>query len=245
MNTRTGERQRKEWIRRFLLLITFALVVAGTIALRPRWVVTWLSQRHPTVVFRHLTQAKVIAVTIDDGPDSSTTEELLAVLKAYGAKATFFTIGNHIAGNERILSLIQEEGHEIGNHTWNEEPSYKLAPEKLQDSLTKTAAALAPYNPGPWFRPGSGRVTEEMCRVSNTHTYRCVLGSIYPYDVEIPSARFATWFILANAEPGGIIILHDRGARGQRTTQVLRSILPVLKDRGYEFVTISQLLRTP
>jgi peptidoglycan/xylan/chitin deacetylase (PgdA/CDA1 family) len=71
--------------------------------------------------------------------------------------------------------------------------------------------------------------------------YRCVLGSVYPFDTVIPSSLFATNFILWNVKPGAIIILHDRGKRGKRTIQTLKRILPELNRRGYNVVTLTEL----
>jgi peptidoglycan/xylan/chitin deacetylase (PgdA/CDA1 family) len=72
--------------------------------------------------------------------------------------------------------------------------------------------------------------------------YRCALGSVYPYDATIGSARFSSWHILRNVRPGAIIVLHDGGLRGRRTAQVLRQVLPELRRRGYRVVTLSELV---
>jgi peptidoglycan/xylan/chitin deacetylase (PgdA/CDA1 family) len=71
--------------------------------------------------------------------------------------------------------------------------------------------------------------------------YRCALGSVYPYDATIPSAGFAAWHIRRNVSPGGIIVLHDGGARGMRTVRVLKDVLPWLRHQGYRVVTLSEL----
>jgi peptidoglycan/xylan/chitin deacetylase (PgdA/CDA1 family) len=71
--------------------------------------------------------------------------------------------------------------------------------------------------------------------------YRCALGSVYPYDVAIPSSRFSSAFLLAHARPGAIIVLHDRGARGRRAMDALHRALPALQRRGLRVVTLSEL----
>ena len=85
------------------------------------------------------------------------------------------------------------------------------------------------------FQPGHAR---HAGRVG----YRCALGSVYPFDPHIRSAGFARRFILWAAHPGGIIILHDRRARGERTASVLRAVLPELQRRGYRIGTLSELV---
>jgi peptidoglycan/xylan/chitin deacetylase (PgdA/CDA1 family) len=74
------------------------------------------------------------------------------------------------------------------------------------------------------------------------HGYRCALGSIYPYDAAIRSPAFSRRHILHNLRPGGIVVLHDGGARGRRTADVLRMLLPELHRRGYRVVTLSELV---
>jgi hypothetical protein len=71
--------------------------------------------------------------------------------------------------------------------------------------------------------------------------YRCALGSVYPYDATIPSTTFSIWHVLRNVRPGAILILHDGGTRGQRTAQVLRTVLPELRRRGLRVVSLSEL----
>lgn len=80
-----------------------------------------------------------------------------------------------------------------------------------------------------------------MIAIMARQSYRCALGSVYPYDATIPSVAWARWYILRNARPGSIIVLHDGGARGGRTLQVLRAILPELRRRGFRVVTLSEL----
>jgi peptidoglycan/xylan/chitin deacetylase (PgdA/CDA1 family) len=71
--------------------------------------------------------------------------------------------------------------------------------------------------------------------------YQCALGSLYPYDAEIPSSHFSSAFVLAHVRPGAIIVLHDGGARGRRTIAALRRLLPALRRRGLRVVTLSEL----
>ncbi len=70
----------------------------------------------------------------------------------------------------------------------------------------------------------------------------CALGSVHPFDPQIASARFSARYILSNVRPGSIIILHDYGARGERTLTALATILPELDRRGFRVVTLSELL---
>ena len=92
------------------------------------------------------------------------------------------------------------------------------------------------------MRPGSGWYSRAMIDIIHRHRYRCALGSIYPFDVALTWRRFAVSYILSNARPGAVVILHDGGRRGLRTAQVLGAVLPRLRARGYQVVTLSELV---
>jgi len=67
-------------------------------------------------------------------------------------------------------------------------------------------------------------------------------GSVYPYDAHIPSPAFASAYILSNSRAGAVVVLHEGGTRGPRTVRTLDWVLPVLKARGFRFVTLSDLV---
>jgi peptidoglycan/xylan/chitin deacetylase (PgdA/CDA1 family) len=80
-----------------------------------------------------------------------------------------------------------------------------------------------------------------MLTIARQRDYQAVLGSVYPFDPQIPSAWFSARHILWNVKPGAIIILHDHGRRGERTAEVLATVLPELQRRGFRVVTLSEL----
>lgn len=94
-----------------------------------------------------------------------------------------------------------------------------------------------------WFRPGSGKYDERMLATLQKYGYTCALGSVYPFDPQIPWSWFSTRFILGSAQAGSIIILHDWGAKGRRTAKTLSKVLPALRERGFRIVTLSELER--
>ncbi len=200
-----------------------------------------ISKSFPGAVYYIDTDEKFLALTIDDGPDSSTTPAILATLAKYDAKATFFLITSHIENNSKIVTEIVENGHEIGNHMTRDEPSYKLSRSDFLRKFNKADSVLSQYADVRWFRPGSGFYSKKMIEYINSRGYRCVLGSVYPVDTVIRSSSFASFYVSLNAKPGSIIILHDRGARGARTVETLQTILPILTKRVYRFVTLSDL----
>jgi peptidoglycan/xylan/chitin deacetylase (PgdA/CDA1 family) len=64
---------------------------------------------------------------------------------------------------------------------------------------------------------------------------------VYPLDPHVPSSAFASAYVLSNVHPGAVVVLHDRGARGRRTAETLRRVLPALRHRGYRVTTLSEL----
>jgi peptidoglycan/xylan/chitin deacetylase (PgdA/CDA1 family) len=184
----------------------------------------------------------IIALTFDDGPDPATTPLILAELARHDAHATFFVISSRVAGCETVMRELVAQGHELGNHLTRDQPSICLAPAAFEAALLEAHHVLARYGPARWVRPGSGWYSRAMIGTIQRHGYRCALGSVYPADAALPWHRLAIRYILRNARPGAIVILHDCGARGRRTVQVLRAVLPRLREQGYRVVTLSQLV---
>jgi peptidoglycan/xylan/chitin deacetylase (PgdA/CDA1 family) len=187
-------------------------------------------------------QAPLVALTLDDGPDSATTPLILAELQRHGARATFFMIAGRVQGREQLVHRVVEAGHELGNHLMQDRPSIRLDAGDFARDLESAHQVLAPYGPLRWARPGSGWYSQAMVATMARQGYRCALGSVYPYDAAIASVGFSVRHILRNVRPGAILVLHDAGARGGRTARVLRTVLPELHRRGFRVVTLSELV---
>jgi peptidoglycan/xylan/chitin deacetylase (PgdA/CDA1 family) len=180
-------------------------------------------------------------LTLDDGPDPATTPLILAELRRYSAHATFFLIADRVRGQQDLVSRIVAEGHEIGNHFTRDRPSIRLGKDEFARDVEESGRVLAPYGPVRWARPGSGWYTQTMVATMTRQGYRCALGSVYSYDATIPWVAFSVWYIRRNVRPGAILVLHDGGARGERTIRVLRAVLPYLQSQGFRVVSLSEL----
>jgi len=208
----------------------------------PRWLVDRLARWYPGCLYRVPTKAQLVALTIDDGPDPSTTPLLLAELRRQGARATFFLIAERVESQEGLVRRLVAEGHEVGNHFTRDRPSIRLSPRAFESDLLQAHQALTTFGPVKWARPGSGWYSRAMLQVLRRHGYGCALGSVYPFDAAIPSASLAARFVLRHARSGDVVVLHDGGARGERTARVLRVVLPELRRRGYRIVSLSELV---
>lgn len=211
----------------------------------------------PGAVYQAKTDKQMIALTIDDGPHTGSTEnktkQILDLLAEHNAHATFFVISDKVQQREANLlkldPLIQQmvnEEHELGNHMTRDEPSIKLG-DYFESDLLNAKSVLDRYAPQQWMRPGGGFCTAKMSDLARKHSYKMALGSIFPYDTLIHSPKFSNWFITANLHPGGVIVLHDdgiNGQRGERTYQTLKRLLETQEIEDYKVVTLSTLLAT-
>jgi len=222
------------------LIAAGVLAAAGAVLWAPpEWLIRRLARRYPGCLYSVPTQQPLVALTIDDGPDPVSTPVILAELRRHDARATFFLITDRIRGQEPLVSKLVAEGHELGNHFTQDRPSIRLGSRELEADLERAHRALAPWGRPVWARPGSGWYSQAMIGVMERHGYRCALGSVYPFDAAIPSVAWASGYILRNARPGAIVILHDGGGRGRRTARVLANVLPELRRRGYQVVSLS------
>lgn len=200
--------------------------------------------RQPSRVLYYVdTQAPIVALTIDDGPDPVATPQILDLLRNYEVRGTFFLISGRIDRNEALVQRIIAEHHEIGNHLTEDRASILLSSQDFERSLVEAHSVLSRFAALRWFRPGSGFYSEEMLTTARRHGYGCALGDVYALDPIIPSVGFISRFVLRNVRPGSVVILHDVGRRGERTVKALEIIVPELVARGLRLVTLSELVK--
>lgn len=235
--------------RRVVAVVLVVLVPAAVIAATQT---TWWQQRvepayrmvmdpDPRVLVTVPTERRQVALTIDDGPDPAWTAEILDLLREHGAGATFFLISGRVPGNEDLVRRMVREGHEIGNHMTDKRPSIDLSPGEFRASLAEAHRVLSGFQELKWFRPGSGWYDEDMLEAMDAYGYRLALSDLYPVDTRISAPELTARYLLWNAEPGSVIILHDGGERGRNTLRTLQWLLPELERSGFEVVTLSEL----
>ena len=222
-------------------LIGSVVLLGAGLWTAPRWLVPRIAARSPDCLYRVETRRRVVALTIDDGPDVVHAPGILEVLAEHGARATFFLISGNVPGAESVVTELTRRGHEIGNHLTREESSIRLSPDAFVGAVREAGDVLGRFGRVRWLRPGSAWYNRTMLDAIEREGYRCALGSVYPYDGRVPSVRLAAAYILANVRPGAAIVLHEGGSRGARTVAVLRRVLPVLRAHGYRVVTLSEL----
>ncbi|WP_363319912.1 polysaccharide deacetylase family protein [Metasolibacillus sp.] len=195
------------------------------------------------VVWDIHTDQKVLALTFDDGPHQAYTSEILDLLALHGAKATFFIIGENAKKNPALVERIDEEGHEIANHTYTH--PLKTTVPKLIKEIEQTSELLEQItgNRPKLFRPVGGQYTDAMIDAIAEEGYKVVMWSWHldTEDWKEPGVGKILQ-IVNSAKEGDVILFHDGGGNRQQTVEALKQALPQLKKQGYTFVTISELL---
>lgn len=226
-----------------LFAIVFGLTAVGSaVTALPTVVMEWKRAESPEVLFYVGTEEPMVALTIDDGP-SDATPEILDVLGDNGARATFFVIGEQVRERPDLTRRLVAEGHELGHHMMVDEPSIDLPDETFRARFDEMDGILDDYGGSEVFRPASGWYDDRMVEHAAGLGYRTVLGSVYPFDAQIPFPGLSTWYMQQLTSPGSVLVLHDGPERGQRTAEVLRALLPELRARGIEVVPVSALGR--
>lgn len=193
---------------------------------------------------------KVLALTFDDGP-WDTTPELLDVLKENEVHATFFVIGNQVADNADTVKRAHAEGHQIATHTWDHAAGVGegvnltyMSDEAQKEEISKGIKAI-----------------EDCLGGEVTHILRAPGGNFYGKIVETLEGMIDAeigWNLdtmdwsrpgaaqiestLKSAQAGNVILCHDGGGDRTQTIEAVKNALPYLKEQGFSFVTIDELL---
>lgn len=244
---RKARRSRLKTVLTLLLVLCLFISPLYFVYKPPSFLINLFQHHWPDVLFSVDTKEKLVALTIDDAP-SKYTEEIRQLLKENEAKATFFVIGSQVSGREKILQDLVLDGHELGNHAMRDEPSRDLATSTLIEEINNVDKLIATAYEAEnlqrpqqkFFRPGSGFFSSSMRKTVTELGYKMVLGSIYPNDAQIDLPSLNSWHILSMLKPGAIVICHDRR---EWTLPMLRHVLPEMKRRGWQFVSVGELLR--
>ncbi|MER6298974.1 polysaccharide deacetylase family protein [Kitasatospora sp. NPDC001539] len=180
---------------------------------------------------------RVVALTIDDGPDPRHTPTVLALLQQYGIRATFFLIGENAVDHPALVREIADHGHHIANHTWTHPDLRSLSDGKIRDELERTSDLLqrTTGRQPTWFRAPGGDWSPASLKVAADLGMRNMGWSVDPRDWARPGTSVITDRILKDVRPGAIVLNHDGGGDRSQTVAALKAYLPVLIDSGYYF----------
>jgi peptidoglycan/xylan/chitin deacetylase (PgdA/CDA1 family) len=183
-----------------------------------------------------------VALTFDDGP-AELTPAVLDVLGRHGARATFFVTGENVATREGVLLRTASEGHEVGNHTWNHRPPGNALRDLAQLACTNTVVRQATGVRPRVFRAPFGELTRGLGRAVGAAGLMPVGWDVDPLDWSGAGAEEIASRVLGQTRAGSIVLLHDGCAPdGPAFLAALERMLSGLRDRGFELVTVSELL---
>ena len=186
-------------------------------------------------------EAKCIALTFDAGP-SENSARLLDILKEKQVPATFFLLGKrHIEKYPELVRRMAAEGHEVASHTWDHKILTRISADQIRQELQRPNDAiehLTGHRPT-LMRPPQGRTDATVHKICRELGMSEVLWSVTAKDYMTTDPDLITERVLAQATRDGIILLHDiyKG-----TVPAVPGIVDALKERGYVFVTVPQLL---
>jgi peptidoglycan-N-acetylglucosamine deacetylase len=213
--------------------------------------VSWAWLPHlltPACAWRGPRTARRLALTFDDGPDPVWTPRVLDVLGQAGVRGTFFLVGERAARAPALARRMAAEGHEIGNHSWSHRSLWLYGPRatareiaRAHDALT-SLTGVAPRH----FRPPWGMVNAALFPALRRVGERCVFWSLQPEGLRPRPPERQVADVLRRAHPGAIVDLHDaEGTPGApaRLLQALPTLLAGLRERGYTFATVADVLR--
>ena len=177
-----------------------------------------------------------VFLTFDDGPTPELTEWTLEQLKEYDAKATFFCIGNNIEKHPEIFQKVIQEGHAIGNHTFNHLKGWETNNKEYIENVALCQSSFTIHNL-PFttlFRPPYGKIKPSQSRVLRKLGYKIIMWDVLSYDFDqtITSGKCLD-NVLKNTVSGSIIVFHDSLKAEQNLRYVLPKTLAFLKEKGF------------
>lgn len=205
-------------------------------------------------VYRVPTPGKAVALTFDDGPSPIWTPRILDELKTLDVRATFFVLGEHVKRYPEIAKRIAGEGHEIENHTYSHHVLLYYRPDELSREVKDTESIVKAVTgrTTKYFRPPKAWLSSKEKAKVEEMGYKVVLWSLNSKDWVTFDDKYMLRYILRNIQPGDIMLFHDSGgvfgAEGgnrEETVKVISQLVPKLRDKGYRFVTVAELMDGP
>jgi peptidoglycan/xylan/chitin deacetylase (PgdA/CDA1 family) len=191
---------------------------------------------------------RLIALTFDDGPRPEWTNMVLRTLERFETPATFFVVGRRVRKYATVLRG-KVERHEIGNHTWNHLDLARRSQDEAYHDLKQAHSAIVEVTgkTPTLFRPPYGHFGGSAVLAADRFGYELVLWSLQMAESDFPGdPRGHARHIVSRVLPGTILLAHDINAAGRDRRVALDGLpdmITALRGQGYEFVTVSELMR--
>lgn len=191
------------------------------------------------------TSRKVLYLTFDAGYENGCTAQILDALKKHQAPAAFFLVGNYIEKNPDLVRRMVEEGHTVGNHTWNHPDMSKIADkaafaeqlQKVRDAYQDCTGQEMPL----YYRPPQGVYSAENLKMAQELGYKTVFWSLAYVDWkqdQQPGEAEALEKLNSRIHPGAVVLLHNTSSTN---AAILDRLLTGWEQQGYCFGTLDEL----
>lgn len=200
-----------------------------------------------TFLLNGYTDRREVALTFDDGPDAEFTPRVLDELKKAGVHATFFVVGNRVEANPEVFQRIIDEGHAVGNHTYNHPKCTKLSDAEFQEQIIRTDKIIRSYVgylPS-LFRPPYGAISEDQILWLAGNHKKVINWNVDSLDWKGLNADEVYTNVMTQTGTGSIILQHSAGGQGEDltgTVEAISRIVEKLKQDGINFVTIPDMI---
>lgn len=185
------------------------------------------------------TDKKEIFLTFDDGPIPNVTPGVLNILDQFGAKATFFCVGDNVRKHPEEFQLVKGKGHTLGNHTFNHLRGWATSYHRYHENVNKCDDLVQ----SPLFRPPHGQLTPIMARMLNPK-YHIIMWSVLSMDFDRSVSPYKSLqHSISNTGKGTIIVFHDSLKARERMEYVLPRYLEHFSKLGYSFPAINGQLK--
>ncbi len=185
-----------------------------------------------------------VSFTFDDGPNPPYTSQILAILRRYSIRATFFDVGTQVQAYPDLVRQEYDSGHTVGNHTWGHANLPHLSAASViwqmttdQDIIEQTIGVRPVF-----FRPPYGAFNALTLQDINYFGFVGFMWSVDPRDWSRPGVNAIVATVLAQAGNGSIILMHDGGGDRSQTVAALPIIIESLQQRGFHFASLQQLI---
>lgn len=207
-----------------------------------------LVKLYPDIIFRNLrTSEKIVAITFDDGPDELYTPKVLDILRQENVKATFFVTGVRGEEFQRVLRDIARDGHVVASHGYLHQKFSAIGPREIINDLNRNHGLIRRVTgvDTKLFRPPYGALDPQSTETIGQEGYKIILWDVDSLDWRSLTADTIIQNVMGAVRPGSIILFHSAGDPRQDltgTVEALPVIIRELKNKGYRFLTVPELL---
>lgn len=191
----------------------------------------WLKWLYPSLTWNKSRNERTIYLTFDDGPIPVVTPFVLNTLKKFDATATFFCIGDNVRKHPEIYNQVLQNGHSVGNHTFNHLKGWRTKNDIYIENVSKCRELVD----SKLFRPPYGRGTRSQYSILSTQ-YSIIMWDVLSCDFdEKLNADTCLKRVIDHARNGSVVVFHDSLKAFPRLEHALPGALEYWKERGYSF----------